>query len=245
MLDVKNYKSNYLSSNIDNLFFDTIIHDLKNPLIAQISSLNLLKKGAFGKLNDNQQEIIDEIIKSSEYMKEILYNVLKQGRINNGTLKLNNKNFDVEQLVRTIIKSFEHFALEKNIKIHLAVNIKNKNFCGDEIQFRRVFENLINNAITYSFENTCVKIQLFEENDILIFSIENEGYSIEENIKKFIFEKFVKGKESSGAGLGLFFCKKIIEAYNGEIEVLTNEKENVFLFKIPYQQLSLSQEITF
>lgn len=70
---IKNIDNEKILENRKSLFLATLSHDLKNPLLAQISSLDLFSKGTFGELNETQKEIIDLILESSQYMRDMLY----------------------------------------------------------------------------------------------------------------------------------------------------------------------------
>ena len=101
---VKNIDNEKILENRKSLFLATLSHDLKNPLLAQISSLDLFSKGTFGELNETQKEIIDLILESSQYMRDMLYSLLKAFKDNHGSIKFERQNFDVYKLISKIIK---------------------------------------------------------------------------------------------------------------------------------------------
>lgn len=153
---VKNIDNEKILENRKSLFLATLSHDLKNPLLAQISSLDLFSKGTFGELNETQKEIIDLILESSQYMRDMLYSLLKAFKDNHGSIKFERQNFDVYKLISKIIKEMNDLAVENNIKINFESTISdnNKMIYADEIQLRRVVGNILNNAISYGYKNT-------------------------------------------------------------------------------------------
>ena len=107
---------------------------------------------------------------------------------------------------------------------------------ADENQLRRVIGNMLNNAINYAFENSVVNIFIRQENGFYVIDFNNESEEISENLKANIFDKYVCGnplESNSGVGLGLYFCRKILEAHDGTISLDNNGTQNTFSVKIP------------
>jgi PAS domain S-box-containing protein len=219
------------------LFIATLTHDLKNPLLAQISSLELLSKGSFGELNETQKSIIDMIIESSYFMKEMLYSVLSTYKYENGMIKLEKKTFDIKNLINLCINETLNFAHGKNIEFECTFKAENYNVFADENQIRRVIVNLLNNAVNYAFNNTKIKIDFSENNENLILKIANESPIIPENMRKRIFDKYISGNNFvKGIGLGLYFCKKVVEAHNGDIKLNSTGTNNEFEIILPKRE---------
>lgn len=220
------------------LFLATLTHDLKNPILAQISSLELLYNGSFGQLSQEQKELLAIIIESSKYMKEMLYSFLVTCKDNYGIIRLNRVKFDIEKLVKKSIKEIKNLASGSNIKIEYKSNLKKeeKLLFADEYQIRRVIGNLLNNGISYSDKKSVIRVYLSCENGSLILSVESKGTPISENMKKHIFDKYVCEEYNghSGIGLGLYFCRKAIEAHEGNIELFSEKDKNKFVIQIPY-----------
>lgn len=233
----KNIDNEKRLENQKNLFLATLSHDLKNPLQAQISSLELLNKGMFGDLNSAQKEMVEMILESSRYMKEMLYSLLKSGKDNNGIIILNRTYFDLYKVVQKCIKEINDLALSKNIKIEVTSSLtKNDTLFADEIQMRRVVGNMLNNGINYAYENSLLKIDLHRKNDSIVFSITNKSDEISQRLKEQIFDKYVCGEplqRSNGIGLGLYFCRKVVDANEGTISLKSNGNDNSFIIELP------------
>lgn len=235
---VKNIDNEKILENRKSLFLATLSHDLKNPLLAQISSLDLFSKGTFGELNETQKEIIDLILESSQYMRDMLYSLLKAFKDNHGSIKFERQNFDVYKLISKIIKEMNDLAVENNIKINFESTISdnNKMIYADEIQLRRVVGNILNNAISYGYKNTEINIKMWTQGQNLKISFENTSDIIPDDLKNIIFDKYVCGKNVTsglGIGLGLYFCKKVLEAHEGNIHLETNGNHNKFVINLP------------
>lgn len=236
-----------ITKNIDNekelenqkdLFIATLVHDLKNPLLAQISSINQCYKGVFGELNDTQKEILSLTLESANYMKEMLYTLINTYKYDNGNIQLNKKKINIENLINTCIK--EHLPMSNEQKVKLIYNSslkKDEKFIStDEKQLRRVITNLLSNGINYAYKDTDFNITTEIHNEILEISLENSGPPIDKNTQKHLFEKYISNAnkyQKVGFGLGLYLSKKIIEAHNGKIYFIQNGNLNKFVIELP------------
>ena len=220
------------------IFIATLAHDLKNPLLAQISSMELMYKGTFGELNDTQKEMLEITIESAKYMREILYSLMATYKYENGVIKLDKKSFDVENLISSCIREASSMASERGIKIVFSshLNADEKLLFADEKQLRRVIANLFNNGIMYAFTNSEFKVELYKREDKMVFLFENESPEIEEDIKNRIFEKYVTGASKYnkvGSGLGMYLSQKVVEAHDGKIYLDAKGTHNAFILELP------------
>ncbi len=220
------------------LFLATLSHDLKNPLQAQISSLQMLYREYYGKIDEGHQEVMALIIESAKYMKDMLCTLLKTCKQNNGIIQLVYSRFDILSLMTKSIREVRDLGKIKNVEIRFNSKLTEdeKLMYADENQLRRVIGNMLNNAINYAFENSVVDISIKLENGFYVFDFKNESEEISESLKVNIFDKYVCGnplESNSGVGLGLYFCRKILEAHEGTISLDNIGTKNTFSIKIP------------
>ena len=220
------------------LFLATLSHDLKNPLQAQISSLQMLYREYYGKIDEGHQEVMALIIESAKYMKDMLCTLLKTCKQNNGIIQLVYSRFDIISLITKSIREVRDLGKIKNVEIRFNSKLTEdeKLMYADENQLRRVIGNMLNNAINYAFENSVVDISIKLENGFYVFDFKNESEEISESLKVNIFDKYVCGnplESNSGVGLGLYFCRKILEAHEGTISLDNIGTKNTFSIKIP------------
>ena len=220
------------------LFLATLSHDLKNPLQAQISSLEMLYREYYGKIDEGHQEVMALIIESAKYMKDMLCTLLKTCKQNNGIIQLIYSRFDILSLMTKSIREVRDLGKIKNVEIRFNSKLTEdeKLMYADENQLRRVIGNMLNNAINYAFENSVVDISIKLENGFYVFDFKNESEEISESLKVNIFDKYVCGnplESNSGVGLGLYFCRKILEAHEGAISLDNIGTKNTFSIKIP------------
>lgn len=220
------------------LFLATLSHDLKNPLQAQISSLEMLYNEYYGKIDEGHQEVMALIIESAKYMKDMLCTLLKTYKQNNGIIQLVYSRFDILSLMTKSIREVRDLGKIKNVEIRFNSKLTEdeKLMYADENQLRRVIGNMLNNAINYAFENSVVDISIKLENGFYVFDFKNESEEISESLKVNIFNKYVCGnplESNSGVGLGLYFCRRILEAHDGTISLDNIGTKNTFSIKIP------------
>lgn len=228
-------------------FIATLTHDLKTPTFAQMNILNMLLNGNFGKLLNEQHEMIKLMRSSCEYTANLVSTVLDTYRYENGKMKFNFEDFDIVELVSIICKSTEGLALEKQQKMTLVSTEKSCIVKADYIQIKRVLLNLLSNAITYGLKETEVKINIAVKGNQLEFSVTNKSAPISEQELETLFERFKRTKiacsNNASSGLGLYLSKQIISKHNGEIYASSTEDGIcVFGFRIPISEVGAEKE---
>lgn len=228
------------------IFLATLTHDLKNPVQAQLMSLNLLHKGSLGEINEGQKEILDMLIESTTYMQEMLNSILTTYKVDNGVIHLKKQYFNAEDLFQDCINEINAFALNKNVNIIFDFQTCGQQLLADKQQLRRVISNLLNNALNYSYEGSDLRLSIVNNGKKMIFCFDNKSPVIPTHIKTQIFDKYVTGAKSfklTGIGLGLYFSKKVVEAHNGRIYLDAEGEQNKFVFEIPLDDKVLNTSV--
>jgi signal transduction histidine kinase len=171
-------------------------------------------------------------------MKEMLHSLLEVYKFENGIIKLNPCETDIDKLIRLCIKENINLARSKNIEIEY-LNTNNCRFLfADKYLIRRMLENLLNNGINYAFKNTKLTVTLTGYKNKIILKVKNEGYIIPEDIKKHIFDKYISGSHlnrKAGIGLGLYYCKRAAEVHGGNINLRTDNNISEFIIELEIQ----------
>ena len=202
-------------------------HDLKTPLTSIIGYLTLLndEKSISREL---QEKYIKIALEKSLRVEELTNQFFDITRYNLHTMPINKTEINITYLLKQLIDEC-YPMLEKN-NLKCVLNAKDKvNYLGDGDKLARAFGNLLKNAISYSYKNTTIEINVKEELDNLYITFRNKGDKIPDYKLEKIFEKFYRGDESrtsttGGAGLGLAITKEIIELHNGKISVKNNDE---------------------
>ncbi|MGN1154021.1 MAG: ATP-binding protein [Candidatus Gastranaerophilaceae bacterium] len=244
----KNIDNDKAIENQKDLFIATLVHDLKNPLLAQISGMELLAKGYFKTLEPEQKEMLENILESANYMKDMLYTLINTYKYDNGNIVFHKNKTDLNKLIQVCIKEHSALAKENNITISFdsTLSDENKYVMIDEKQIRRVITNILNNGINYAFKDTEFKIRTDKQEDRIIINLTNFGPPVDEETKAHLFEKYISGSnkyQKVGFGLGMYLSKKVIEAHEGDIYYEGNNSENSFIIELPIQMTNNKNSI--
>ena len=210
-------------------------HDLKTPLTSIIGYLTLLtdEKEIPRNLQEKYMKIaLDKALRVEELTNEF-FDIT---RYNLSSMPINKQNINLSYLLKQLVDECYPMLEKSNLKCELNVPDKVM-YLGDGDKLARAFGNLLKNAISYSFENTTIEINLKEENDNIYISFKNKGEKIPEYKLDKIFEKFYRADASrtsstGGAGLGLAITKEIIELHGGTIGVKNDDEYIEFDIKL-------------
>lgn len=215
-----------------------VAHDLKNPIGNILAFTQILNDD--NAISPDNKNFINYIKESAHNILGIITDLLDSAVKGNSKNSLNTSRFDVFALVKSIISSFSKQAASKLQNLIARFdNDYSFEILADKIKLREAFENLISNAIKYSPPQKEIDVDLYIENNILFFSVKDNGPGLTDEDKQKIFGKFQRlsaqptGNESS-TGLGLYIVKNIIEMHGGKIEVeSTVNCGSEFVIQIP------------
>jgi len=227
------------TSMLKSQFLNIISHQLLTPLSALKWSLNLLNSKNVKVPEEEKAELFSIINKSNENMINIVNSLLDVSRIDIGKIKLEKSEVDLEKIVREVIEERKNEAGFKNTNFKFEIEENLPSVYTDKIRIKVVIDNLIGNAIKFNKMGKDIIIELFRENNRVVFSVEDFGVGMTKMEKKHIFSKFFRGGnifryQTKGFGLGLFTAKFIIDASGGKLNF--ESKEDVgsrFWFSLP------------
>lgn len=214
-------------------------HDLRNPIgvIYQLSDLLLSDIGE--QLDEEQLKFLNSILQSSQYMLQIIEDLLDISKIEAGKMSLNIQATDMGQFLAGIVGINQLIANRKGIRITLKAAVPSSYLYIDPVKLEQVINNLVSNAIKYSPSNTVILLEAEEKDDALGIRVIDQGQGIPPEEQHKLFRGFqttsvkATGGEKS-TGLGLLICSRIIQAHGGEIYVRSEvNKGSVFGFTIP------------
>ena len=204
-------------------------HDLKTPLTSVIGYLTLLnEEKRISK--DLQEKYMKIALDKSIRLEELTNQFFEITRYNLNDMPINKIQLNLSILFDQLIEEF--YPMLEDRKLELKVNKPNTliyNADGDKMA--REFGNLLKNAISYSYENTVIEIEMIDNEENIEVTFRNKGATIPEYKLEKIFDKFYRadesrGTNSGGAGLGLAITKEIIELHNGTISA-NSENETI------------------
>lgn len=207
---------------------EDISHQLKTPL----TSINIMLDDILDnpKMDDETKlDFITDIKRETNNINFLIQALLKLSKFDTNTVKFNNEENDLKQIINEAIKNVSVLCDLKNIKIIFNCENNLNLICDKKWQIESL-TNIIKNCVEYSEENN--KININVENNKIYYLIKIKDYGKEINKKDLnhIFERFYKGKNSKNdsIGIGLALSKAIIEKNNGKVWVESNENETIF-----------------
>ena len=228
-----------------NTFIATLTHDLKTPTIAQIRALDLLLEETFGKIGEEQRDMLEQIKSSCKYMNDLIFTILDTYLYDNGLTKINVENFSILDLIHETTRGISNLLQERNQKLIINTELVSPVIVADRVQIKRVLINLLANAASHGFKNSDIEYFINDNEDRLKLEVRNKSEYINKEQMKEIFEKY-KHKENSksmktSTGLGLYLSKQIIDAHNGKMYAQSDEDQKcIFGFEIPKVHISVA-----
>lgn len=212
-----------------------INHDIRTPLTAVKGYIKGIQDGVANTDEKRKQYLAIAYSRTLE-IEKLLNNLFDTFNYETGTLKLDKSKTDILSFINDFIKTKDDELNYRNIKININKLSTEEFVYIDKMQFSRVFENLLNNAIKYSKKDKLViDIKVWREKGNIKISFKDNGNGVKEENLKYLFNEFYKEDNSrtnskeNGSGLGLFIVKTIIEAHNGTISV---KNKNGLYFEI-------------
>ena len=181
---------------------------------------------------------LNQIQGLADYLTEVARDMEDVNMIQQGELKLEEKNFDVQELARDCDDFFRQCSKGKRISYMWVGNL-NGVYYGDKQRIEQLLFNLIENAIKYNYDNGWVRVSLNADHKFFYLKVSDSGVGIPEELQDSIFERFYRvdkshSKEIGGTGLGLAITKSSIAMHHGTIKVFSKEGEGTtFSVRIP------------
>ncbi|MBP1769865.1 MAG: response regulator, partial [Candidatus Aminicenantes bacterium] len=201
-----------------------VSHELKSPLAAVQTTATTLHRGYFGKLEPEQQKIVETIIRNCAYLEDIIRSYIDLSKMELDGLAAFKERVPFASAVVAEVLAMP--GVRDNIrKMPIVTELEGDPVMdGDPALLKILAGNMVNNAIKYGTEGTPVRIRLETKDGELIFSVRNEGVGIPDEARGRLFRRFErlrqKGTEGvKGSGLGLYICKTIVDKHKGRIWV--------------------------
>lgn len=210
-------REQYLRSELTQL----IVHDLKSPLTVITSGMNLLGKGNLGDLTETQGRLINNLERSGKQILFMIDDLLDVERIEAGVLTLQKSNVNIIKLLQEVTSNFQVIASTNKQALRFVSANASLNVLADKRLLERVFHNLLSNALKFTPENGEISVSTKAEEGFFTICVDDNGPGVPEDERSRIFEKFaqIERVERRGAGLGLTFCKMVIETHGGYLVV--------------------------
>lgn len=207
-------------------FLSRISHEIRNPMNSIIGMADILKST---RLNSEQQQYIDNLLRSGHALLDMLNNLIDVSSVETGKLALKTGTFDIYKSLDRCVHLIAVQAHHKNLNVYVSLSPTLSNrLIGDSVRMEQVLLNLLNNAVKFT-ESGSIRLSIdvevdFPESQQLLVSIEDTGIGIRREQLGEIFESFVQGDSSiqrkyGGSGLGLAIASELLRLMGGQLHV--------------------------
>jgi len=226
-------------SEIKNDFINNMTHEFKTPLATISLAVDALRNNKV--IEDRtKMEYFSSIIKEeNKRMNKHVETILQAALMDRQEIKLNKAPLRVHELIKEVISNYTLQLQEKDGRIELDLNASNDYIHADEVHFRNLISNLVDNAVKYSKENLVIKISSENADENIVMRFEDNGIGMSKETVRRIFERFYRAHTGNvhnvkGFGLGLSYVKTIIDAHGGKIRVESSPgKGSLFTLEVP------------
>ncbi|MBL7960125.1 SMP-30/gluconolactonase/LRE family protein [bacterium] len=224
-----------------NEFLGIAAHDLRNPLGTINGYLKIMLEDLENNVFDPEESKDDlkSMIKTSEHMNRLIAELLDISAIESGKVHMNMQRINLMEILEEREKLHQRSALQKNIRMTFNKDIDRLEINADWARISEVLDNLISNAIKFTFPGGNVVVTCLRDADAVAIHVEDTGQGFSQEDLKNVFVSFKKlsarptGGESS-TGLGLAIVKKVVEMHGGKVWVESEKgKGSVFSFSLP------------
>ena len=223
-----------------------IAHDMKSPIIGIHGFAHRLLQKA-GDRDEKEKRYLKIIEREAGKLESMIDDFLEFSRLQTGRLKLDFSATSVDKELHELYEIYEPLAAEHGLTMHLDSDEPLPVIKADPKRLRRVFTNLLTNAIKFSKEKGAITISTHETSDEVLIVVSDEGIGIAAEDQLFIFDPFYRGqtddKKREGFGLGLAGAKAIVEGHGGSIQVESQPgKGSSFTVRLPKKGPSSENE---
>jgi PAS domain S-box-containing protein len=201
-------------------FVATLTHDLKTPVSASNRAVRFLLDGDFGPVSPEQREILETMHQSNQALFALVQTLLDVYRFDSGAKELHKRQCNIADVINQVVTQLRPLAREKGINLNSELSDTPHEIMCDEDEIRRVIQNLIDNSLKFTASGGRVTVTL-EQNEKTKISVKDTGKGIPEENKPKLFQRFWQagstGRHYASTGLGLYLCRRIVEAHGGKI----------------------------
>jgi signal transduction histidine kinase len=226
-------------------FILMLSHDLKNPLTAVIGSIDIVREGCLGEVNEEQVEYLQSAIDSCNEVVTMIDNLLDIRKFEAGKIQMSAHPYNINELIDKVAAQFARPAKHDGIGFSTDLESEVLEVEVDRNSFTRVLGNLLGNALKFTPEGGNITISCrglrgesisalsppayatlpadFLKNECVVrLSVSNTGNEIPADELEHLFGRFTQidrknGRDRGGAGLGLTYCKLAVERFKGVI----------------------------
>ncbi|HEY9136883.1 MAG TPA: ATP-binding protein [Terriglobus sp.] len=199
---------------------DSLAHDLRSPMTSMRGKLELALMSESGSV---REEAIISSIEELDRLCTLFNTSLDVSEANADALRLRRESIDLEMMVRSMVElyepSFGQAGLSLLFRSHGPAMID-----GDSALIQRALTNLLDNSLKHTRSGTSVIVTVLRESARTVLRVEDNGSGFPSELVPRLFERYVKGADSSGHGLGLAFVSAVVRSHDGQVRAGNNDE---------------------
>ena len=209
-------------------FLANVSHDLRTPMTSIAGFIDGILEGAIPP--EKQPYYLEIIGQEVKRLSRLVSSLLDISRMEAGNRKFEKTPFDVCEMARIILLSFEAKIDAKKLDVEFEASNDRLMVYSDKDAINQVLYNLCDNAVKFSREKGKYRISLSEEGNKVVIKVYNEGAGIPEADLPHVFDRFYKsdksrGLDKTGVGLGLYICKTLMDNLQEDIFATSKQGE--------------------
>jgi signal transduction histidine kinase/uncharacterized membrane protein len=225
-------------------FMNRVAHNLRAPLAALASMLEVVQNGYLGNLNDELRKHLTRIDQRVRNMLVMINELMTLAKSQSKQRPLERKPVDLKAVTDRIYQAFQEKADQKGLSFKVILPENLPSIQGDQEMVEQMLENLVSNAIKYTPEGGYIGMTLWPgDNNTVRIVLSDSGLGIPKEEIPRLFTEFFRAsnvKHVIGTGLGLTIAKEIVDQHGGQIEVESEEGlGSTFVIHLPYDPLEV------
>lgn len=215
-----------------------MVHDLRNPMNSVMAGLDMMAETTA--VSDEQQKYLDWAVRGGKDLLAKIDEILTINKADSTDLRFAPANMDPKALIHEAVDQLRHLAEASGVRITINTPESLPELQGEPEKLKRVLVNLLANAIDHTPTGGRVEISAEQQgSNALLFSVMDNGAGLPPDAGQWLFEKYGRNPDresNQSSGLGLSFCKTVVEAHGGEIwHGPTSDQGARFSFTLPLQ----------
>ena len=202
-------------------FIAMLSHEIRTPLTSMREAVDLVGSGAFGEVNEKQQQFLGIAEKEAVRLTDLLTRLMTVSRMESQALEITPEPVDCAELAASALERMAPAAENASITLSTDFPAEPVTCACDRGHIRQVLLNLIGNAVKFSTPGSAVEVRVRKDGENVLFSVRDQGPGIPENERDLVFHKYYRDpgvRESvDGAGLGLAIARRIVDGHSGRM----------------------------
>ena len=218
-----------------------IVHDLKTPLTSVLATLEMLREGDYGPMAEGQYKAVSEAEGKAEDLLGLIQDLLEVARVEETRIAISPEPIAPAAFLSELVIDWNARFTAEGASMAYEAADEAPVFSADKALLRRVFSNLVQNALSHSATTVHVELAARRDPQGILFTVTDNGPGIPAEFQEVIFRKFEQVRSPNAprtrsSGLGLAFCRLAVEAHGGRIWVRSKEREgSTFYIQLPVE----------